>query len=89
MVQLWDFKSIPPSFLPHGDTVSRVGDLHAEVAESHFLFCSLTKNAISKMLTPKTLTNADENEVSASVNPCAVFCKGSLQVLPHSPQADS
>lgn len=57
-VQLWDFKSVSPSFLPLRDTVSRVGDLHAKGAASyHFLSCSLTKNVISKMLTLKTLTN--------------------------------
>lgn len=34
------------------------GDLHTKGATSyHFIYCSLTKNAISKMLTPKTLTN--------------------------------
>lgn len=56
-VQGGDFKSSSP-FLPLRDTIPWVGDPHSNGAVSYyFIFCSLTKNAIIRMLTPKMLTS--------------------------------
>lgn len=53
LVQLWGYKSISPLLLP-----SEIQHHRWEICTCyHFIYCSLTKKAISKMLTPKTLTS--------------------------------